>query len=283
MLHLRIIRGPDQVEHVPITDADMPYTVGRDEENKLHIQSTAVSRFHAVLYTENGEHFVQDMESTNGTFLNGRKIKRSKVNPGDKVTIANVDIAIETPSSPLDDASAPLDLAVSVDRPTRGEQTMVIKDPTKELLLGGQPQAEGPEDPSRSHRALHVLYRADKVLRDIGDFKQLLEDLIDMIMEVIPASRGYIFLMNRDTNMPVPYVRRAPDPVSVDTEIVVSNTILQTAVKQRESLISNDALIDERFTHSRSVANANVRSAMCAPLLNRNKVLGVIYLDSTDQ
>jgi HD-GYP domain-containing protein (c-di-GMP phosphodiesterase class II) len=283
MLHLRIVRGPDRVEHVSIPDADMPYTVGRDQENKLHIRSTAVSRFHAVLFAENGEHFVQDMESTNGTFLNGRKVKRSKINPGDKVTIANIDIAIENPASPLDHVNAPLDLTVSVDRPIRSEQTIIIKDPTKGLLRDSQPQAESPEDSTRSHRALQVLYRADKVLRDIADFKQLLENLMDLIMEVIPASRGYIFLMNRDTDVPVPYVRRAPEPVSSDTEIVVSNTILRTAVKQRESLISNDALIDERFVHSRSVANANVRSAICAPLLNRAKVLGIIYLDSTDQ
>ncbi len=283
MLHLRIIRGPDRVEHVSIPETDMPYTVGRDRESNLHIRSTAVSRFHAVLLTENGEHYVQDMESTNGTFLNGRRIKRSKINPGDKIVIANVDIAIETPISPLDHANAPLDLTVSVDRPIRSEQTVVIKDPTKELLRGSSQQTVSPEDSSRSHRALQVLYRADKALKDIADFKQLLENVMDLIMEVIPASRGYIFLMNRDTDIPVPYVRRAPEPVSGDTEIVVSNTILQTAVKQRESLISNDALVDERFVHSRSVASANVRSAICAPLLNRTKVLGIIYLDSTDQ
>jgi predicted component of type VI protein secretion system len=210
MLHLRIVRGPDRVEHVSIPDADMPYTVGRDQENKLHIRSTAVSRFHAVLFAENGEHFVQDMESTNGTFLNGRKVKRSKINPGDKVTIANIDIAIETPASPLDHANAPLDLTVSVDRPIHSGQTIIIKDPTKVLLRDSQPQVESLEDSSRSHRALQVLYRADKVLRDIADFKQLLENLMDLIMEVIPASRGYIFLMNRDTDVPVPYVRRAP-------------------------------------------------------------------------
>jgi putative nucleotidyltransferase with HDIG domain len=261
----------------------MPYTVGRDRENKLHIRSAAVSRFHAVLFAENGEHFVQDMESTNGTFLNGRRVKRSKIQPGDKVTIANVDIAIETPKSPLDCENAPLDVTVSVDRPARVEQTVVIKDPTRELLRDDATPSEDPDKPSKSHRALQVLYRADKVLTDIADFRQLLEDFMDLIMEVIPASRGYIFLLNRDTDTPVAYVRRAPDPVSSDTEIVVSKTILQAAVQQRESLISNDALVDERFAHSRSVASANVRSAICAPLLNRTKVLGVIYLDSTGQ
>jgi len=284
MLHMRIVKGPDQVEHVSVREKDMPYTVGRDKENKLHIKSTAVSRFHAVLFAESGEHYVQDMESTNGTFLNGKKIKKSRISPGDRVTIANVEIIVEASASALDDSYAPLDLTVTVDRPIRTEQTIIIKNPTQELFREPKPkEAQSTGDLSKSYSALQVLYRADKVLRDIEDFKQLLDNFMDLIMEVIPASRGYIFLMNRETNMPMPYVRRAPGQVSSDTEIVVSKTILQTAVKEKESLISNDALVDERFLHSRSVASAHVRSAMCAPLVNRGKVLGIIYLDSTNE
>jgi HD-GYP domain-containing protein (c-di-GMP phosphodiesterase class II) len=235
------------------------------------------------LFVENGEHYVQDMESTNGTFLNDKKTKKSKINPGDKVTIANVDIIIEGSVSPLDDSKAPLDLTVTVDRPIASESTIIVKDPTQELFHDKTSRKRVTGDPSKSYTALQVLYRADKVLRDIEDFKQLLENFMDLIMEVIPASRAYIFLMNRDSGMPVPYVRRAPGKVSSDTEIVVSKTILQTAVDQKESLISNDALVDERFVHSRSVASANVRSAICSPLVNRGQVLGIIYLDSTDQ
>ncbi|MDH3216486.1 MAG: HD domain-containing protein [Candidatus Krumholzibacteria bacterium] len=283
MLHLRITRGPGRQEHFSIPDKDLPFTVGRDRENRLHIESTAVSRFHAVLFAENSEHYVQDMESTNGTFLNGKKIKRSKINPGDKVTIANVDIVVEGSPSPLADSKAPLDLTVSVDRPIPSGSTIIVKNPTQELLLDKMPKKKVSDDLSRSYAALQVLYRADKVLRDIEDFRQLLENFMDLITEVIPASRGYIFLINLDNGMPVPYVRRAPSAASTDTEIVVSKTILQTAVDQKESLISNDALVDERFSHSRSVASAKVRSAICAPLLSRGKVLGVIYLDSTDQ
>ena len=282
MLHVRIMRGADRVEHVSIPDGEMPFTVGRDDENKLHIDSTAVSRFHAVLFAENGEHFVQDMESTNGTYLNGKRVKKAKINPGDKVTVANIDIVVEGSPSPLEETKKPLDLTVTVDRPIPSEQTIVVKDPTEQLFRDAKSRKGKAQDLSKSYTALQVLYRADEVLRDIEDFKQLLENFMDLIMEVIPASRGYIFLMNLETSMPVPYVRRAPGQVGNDTEIIVSKTILQTAVDQKKSLISNDALVDERFLHSRSIASANVRSAVCSPLVNRGKVLGIIYLDSTD-
>ena len=95
MLYLRIVRSANKQENLSIPDKELPFTIGRDKENKLHIDSTAVSRFHAVLFSEKGEYFVQDMESTNGTFLNDKKIKKSSVQPGDRVTVANVDIVVQ--------------------------------------------------------------------------------------------------------------------------------------------------------------------------------------------
>ena len=282
MLYLRIVRGPGRQEYLAIAEKDLPFTIGRGRENKLHIKSSAVSRFHAVLFAENGEHLVQDMESTNGTFLNGKMVTKSKLRSGDKVAIGDINIIVEGPRSPLEENKAPLDLTVSINKTLTDEASISIKNPTEQLFIDKPPGAAAPKL-SRSYKALQLLYRADKVLRDIDDFKQLLENFMDLIMEVIPASRGYIFLVDKDSGALVPFVRRAPDEVSTDTEIVVSRTILLTAVEQKESIISNDALVDERFVHSRSVAQLEVRSAMCAPLVNRGKVLGIIYLDSTDK
>jgi putative nucleotidyltransferase with HDIG domain len=139
------------------------------------------------------------------------------------------------------------------------------------------------EQDSRACRALHVLYQADRAFRDIEDLKQLLENLLDLIMANIPASRGYVFLLQRDTGNLVPYVRRPVEPAAKDAELVVSQTILQTAVRQKSSVISNDALVDERFTHSKSVVSLAVRSAMCTPVMNRGRVLGIVYVDSTSE
>ena len=283
MLHLRIVRAPGRQERVSIAEKGLPFTVGRDDDNKLHIPSAAVSRFHAVLSGEAGGHYVQDMDSTNGTFLNGRPIKKAEIRPGDKITVANVDIVVENAPSPLPRNNVPLDLTVSIEPPIDTNATVTVKNPTEEIIIGNF--FEGSEDGARtgSHEALQVLYRADRITRDIDDFKQLLEDLMDLILEVLPASRGYILLVNRESGDLAPYVRRAPESVSGETELVISKTILNTAVDQKESLLSNDALVDERFVDSKSIGDLKVRSAMCAPLVARGKVLGIIYLDSSDR
>lgn len=283
MLHLRIIRAPGRQENISIAEKGLPFTVGRDGENKLRIPNAAVSRFHAVLSTDQGSHFVQDMDSTNGTFLNGKPVRKAEIHPGDKITIANVDIVVERDHSPIPRATAPLDMTVLIDAPVEAGSTVTVKNPTEELVTDDLIDRDAEPELTGSSTALEVLYRADKITRDIDDFKQLLENLMDLILEVLPASRGYIFLVNRDSGELVPYVRRAPESLGGDTELVVSKTILNTAVAQKESVLSSDALVDERFSQSRSVGDAGVRSAMCAPLVARGKVLGVIYIDSRDQ
>jgi putative nucleotidyltransferase with HDIG domain len=135
-------------------------------------------------------------------------------------------------------------------------------------------------DPNSAQRALQVLYKADTAFRNLEDLTLLLDNLLGIIMESVPASRGFVFLIQRDTDQLVPYARRPPGPATDDAELVVSQTIIQTAVRQRSSIISSDALVDERFMHSKSVAAFDVRSAMCAPLCNRNHVLGIVYVDS---
>ena len=283
MLHLRIVHGPGKENWLSVAEKGLPFTVGRDKENKLPIRSSAVSRFHAVLIGESGDHYVEDLDSTNGTFLNGKRVKRARISPGDKITIANIDILVEAAPTTLREERVPLDLPVSVYTPFSREAAIALRNPEEELVIEDLIEGTPANDPAKSYKVLQVLYKADRITRDIDDFGQLLDNLMNLILEVIPASRGYIFLIHRDTGALVPYVRRAPDPIASDTEIVVSRTILNTAVAQKESLLCGDALVDERFIHSRSICDLKVRSAMCAPLVNRGKVLGIIYVDSTDQ
>jgi putative nucleotidyltransferase with HDIG domain len=280
MLYLKIASGTDHEKTLCLSEDQIPLSIGRDKTNKLPIESNAVSRYHAVITSVNGNIYLEDFDSTNGTFLNGRQIVKDRINPGDAIRIANISIAVEAEPNSLREALAPLGLPVSID-----EQDLTqTRDLMDTRALEGLLREELDENQlSKSQSVLQILYKADQVLKEIDDIKLLLENFMDLIMEEVPASRGYIFLLNRDSGLPIPYVRRPQELIEEDTEIIVSQTILQTAVAKREALLSNDALVDERFVHSRSVANLKVRSAMCAPLINRDKVLGIIYVDSTSQ
>jgi putative nucleotidyltransferase with HDIG domain len=281
MLHLRVVRGPGEEDWMSVSEGGFPFTVGRDQGNRLQIRSSAVSRFHAVLTGQGSDHYVEDLGSTNGTLLNGKRVKRAKIAPGDKITIANVEILVEAGAAPFREKRSALALPVSVDSPTARPPAIALSHSAEELATDDIVATPRGSDRSKSNRVLEILYKADRITRDIDDFKQMLENFMDLILAVLPASRGYILLVEGEASNLVPYVRRAPGSIRGDTELVVSKTILNRTVERSESVLSADALLDERFGHAQSICDLNVRSAMCAPLVNRGKVLGVIYVDST--
>lgn len=283
MLHLRIVRGPGDEDWMSVAEGGFPFTVGRDRGNRLQIRSSAVSRFHAVLTAQGNDHWVEDLGSTNGTLLNGKLVKRARISPGDKITIANVDILVEAGAAPFREARRALDVPVSVGDPSARRPSVALSRSAEDLATGDAIARYREKDRSRSHKILEALYKADRISRDIEDFNQMLENFMDLILEVLPASRGYVFLVQGESRDLVPYVRRAPGSIESDTEIIVSRTIINGAVERKESMLSADALVDERFLGSQSICDQKVRSAMCAPLVNRGNVLGVIYVDSTVQ
>ncbi|HEX6791733.1 MAG TPA: HD domain-containing phosphohydrolase [Candidatus Krumholzibacteria bacterium] len=280
MLHVRVASGSSKGRIVPIQPATLPLTIGRDPENVIVLDHTAISRFHCRITFEKDQYIVHDLGSTNGTWLNGRRITREPLSPGDELIIANISIVVEASHSTIESRPA-MNVTVSIDaQPKKSSVTM--SNATDDS--GAREFLEGlGSDPLAANRALQALYKADSSFKNIEDLQLLLENLLDLIMEAIPASRGFVFLIQRENGALVPYARR---PLGLgqdgadDGEIVVSQTIIQSAVRQRTSIISSDALVDERFIHSRSVAALDVRSAMCAPLVSRNGVLGIVYVDS---
>jgi len=283
MLHLRVISGSSKGRTVSLDESQLPLSIGRDPENMISLDHTAISRFHCSISSENGAYYIEDNKSTNGTYLNGRRIEKNRLSPGDELIIANVGIVVEASPKSIYETHAPLDVNVSIDIKSKSDNSLKMANPTEEMGVKEFLEGFTEDENSKSYQALHILYKADRAFRDIEDLKQLMENLLDLVMDNIPASRGYVFLLQRDTGALVPYVRRPIGVPSDDSEIVVSQTILQTAVRQQSSIISSDALVDERFIHSRSVAHLEVRSAMCTPLINRGKVLGIVYVDSTSE
>jgi pSer/pThr/pTyr-binding forkhead associated (FHA) protein len=68
-------------------DLHTPVTIGREEGNTLRLNDERVSRFHAKVQSDNGEVILTDLESTNGTRVNGNVIQIRRLRPGDRVGV----------------------------------------------------------------------------------------------------------------------------------------------------------------------------------------------------
>lgn len=71
------------------------YDVGRDQILEVFLEDPSISRRHARIRTEDGSIMVMDLRSTNGTFINGEKIKRQLALPGDRIRFGEIGFKLE--------------------------------------------------------------------------------------------------------------------------------------------------------------------------------------------
>ncbi|HEY2830498.1 MAG TPA: adenylate/guanylate cyclase domain-containing protein, partial [Thermoanaerobaculia bacterium] len=111
------------------------------------------------------------------------------------------------------------------------------------------------------------------------DLNSLLNTVMDMIFKYLPVERGLILLFD-ENGQPVPKLTRFLDG-SEARDIPISRTILKMVADQQVALMTSNALEDARLLGGKSIAIHGIRSAMCVPLWNRQRVIGAVQVDSS--
>ena len=131
-------------------------TIGRTPDNKIHIPDNSVSSHHAELLLEGNDYTIKDLDSTNGSRVNGEKIQTANLKRGDLVRIGNIELLYESETDPVlvplppVSHTIPLDQSASHGRPPHFAPTAPInrgqdKDtvPWKPILIGAFVLAAG--------------------------------------------------------------------------------------------------------------------------------------------
>jgi pSer/pThr/pTyr-binding forkhead associated (FHA) protein len=84
---LRVLQGAEQGKGYQIHET--PLTIGRDKICSISINDTRLSRQHAGIYFLAPDFFIKDLASTNGVFVNARKVKQIKLNSGDQIQMGS--------------------------------------------------------------------------------------------------------------------------------------------------------------------------------------------------
>ncbi len=69
--------------------------IGRSADNDIHLKDSTVSSYHAKIVTYFDASYIEDLDSTNGTFVNGKKVQKHILNPGDVVTVGTHTLKVE--------------------------------------------------------------------------------------------------------------------------------------------------------------------------------------------
>src|SRR4029079_13862735 len=137
------------------------------------------------------------------------------------------------------------------------------------------------QDVEKANRILKVLTKVAETLIAVRPVEEVLQQVMDIVFEHIPADRGFLMLSEDGTGTLTPMVVKHRNSSSAaEGKISISKTIADRVTKDRVSILTSDAMVDPRFGAGDSIRFHGIRSAMCAPLWNQDHVIGIIHVDS---
>ena len=126
----------------------------------------------------------------------------------------------------------------------------------------------------------HLLYELARDLSSTLDLDRLLEKVMDRVIELMKASRGFIVLVDPlDGSTSVQMARGEADPEKA-RQFLGSRTVIEHVVRTGLAVVTTDASMDDRFKGQQSVIMQNLRSIIAVPLVTKGKVIGAVYVDN---
>jgi len=270
---LLVTAGPSKNSTIPLPDGEA--TIGRDPTNAVAIVDPSVSRKHCVLRREEDGRFqIKDLDSRNGTLVNGLPVKENWLHHGDE--IATGDSTFLFLIDEEDQAARPS--RVEFDDSQSAAETRVIY-PKEVLYLNPDRLLHELPASSQVARNLSALLKISRVVHAIRDLEELQAQLLDLIFEVVPAGRGAILLGDapeQEFSCVYARTRHAGHPQLVR----VSRTIARKVMKENVAILGVD-VPGGQLSVVESLAASDVRSLLCVPLSVFQRRIGCIYLDST--
>ena len=292
MANLTVIQGQDRGKVFDLRGTHI--VLGRDPHGEVPLSDHSVSRRHAELRVEEGKFHLVDLNSSNGTFVNGVRVTESVVRPGDQIRLGAEILALGrvvgeptlagAGSVQIDEEGNVVDAAIQAT--ARSEI-----DPAVFLESVG----EAVQD-RRVMDSLRTLFKFSSAVNAIFSTQQLVDTVIDLLFDVVDADRAFILLLDEQTGQMQPRAVRYRDELISEIEaeragreradrqakrpILVSKTIVNYCVSRGEGVLSANAMQDRRFEQGDSVQQLGIRSAICVPLCVRDRILGVIHVDT---
>ncbi len=157
-----------------------------------------------------------------------------------------------------------------------GGATLTVELAEVAMPLSRPPQAANSDEVE----ALKTLLRFSERMMTHDDVQAVLEEMMDAAISLTHADKGFLILAEGD-RLSVRVARNLQSGASLDladAEKGVSDSIVAKVLKSKKPLIVNDALHDQEFSQSESVINLKLISVICAPLLEKGNLIGVLYL-----
>lgn len=224
-------------------------TIGRQLDNEIVLNHAIVSRKHARIELRGRQAWLIDLDSRNGVSVNRLRTKEEQLNDGDVVGVGPFELQFED----------------------RAAQSVVLDD-NRYFPLASDGRAVQAHELRLESVDLQEFYSVGMRLSQVLDFRELLDKVMEEVLRVVPAQRGFLLLRKGEELVP-----RVVLPAGTG-EVAISSSLVRKALEGGEAVLTRDARLD--FAGSDSIISANIRSAICVPLLVHGTAIGLVLLDS---
>jgi sigma-B regulation protein RsbU (phosphoserine phosphatase) len=249
-------------------------TIGRSRESDIFLPDQWLSRHHAAIEDRGDGFYVNDLNSKNGTLLNGEPLHEwRRLRPGDIITLGEHTLTFSGDADVVDEED---------DREPEGTRVFSVR----ELSDISTRPAIDPIDLQRQNRVLAILSKAASELVVHRPLHELFDLVLDLLFEAVTAERGAILLL--EGSPPVPVIKASRSRLG-EALTRVSRSIARRTIEERVSLLIPNILEDANFKSEDSILASGIRTAMCAPLWftatgeGKDSVIGLVYVDSLQQ
>jgi transcriptional regulator with GAF, ATPase, and Fis domain len=216
-------------------------TIGRAGGNDVCVEGKGVAEFHAQIVFDGRDFNLSEVDREGDIAINAKKKRRAKLVHNDRLLLGEVELVFSV-----------------------YDETVM------------QP-ADASESDGGELAGLRKLYDFSQRLMYIRDFSELLRGLMDAVIDVTNADKGFLLLV-REAGPEIAVARNLRQEDIPNGVRHLSDSIVSKVLSQRRPLIVSDALHDAEFQTSESVMNLKLCSVMCAPLLAQGELLGLLYV-----
>ncbi|MCC6621745.1 MAG: FHA domain-containing protein, partial [Deltaproteobacteria bacterium] len=250
-------------------------TLGRHPDQDIQVMDPLVSKEHLVVEQLAGEWYLRDLDSRNGTWVNGERVKgRVRIQNNDRIKVGTTHLVFIQRGERRATGDHTVTIGTSLESSIQGS---LYRESAEEFLpVDLMPSVDVLK---RDYEKLRLAARLHREIAFDVRLDVLLPRILDHLFGLFKADRGVI-LLSDETGQLQPRavkVRGKEEPESIQ----LSRTILAKVLSERAAVLTRDAQMDDRFQRAQSVIIQGIRSTMCVPLLAKDStVIGVIHLDS---
>ena len=237
--------------------------IGKLMENDIELKDDTVSRQHCKLVKAGKKIKLIDLKSTNGSYVNGKRVVEKVLEEGDRITVGRTTLNYLSVSA----AETYQDI---------NDQQISMVVPLAELSRKEDQAALQAEEPN----FLASLTKLGKTLITCQDMEESFQKLADLIYDFVKPEKILVFYYDEKQNdLHLKYT--SSKDRKRDNRINISKTIALKAIREKVAILSSNTRNDSRFDSSKSIIIYGITSAISVPIWTKDSIYGLIYVDTT--